>query len=97
MLGDLNDDVHRLGDVEALAGDAHSRINDGNLAFWELNVDGGTGDLNNPANDLGSSSSHICIENPIVSEIGELPLLAPLSGRLGTLVGNNLVLPNFLI
>ena len=46
VLGDLGDDVHRRGRVEAFAGDPDGRVDHRDLAFGELNVDGGARHLN---------------------------------------------------
>src|SRR5580698_363043 len=41
----LANDIDGSGNVEALARNADSRINQGNLALWKLAVDGGAGYL----------------------------------------------------
>ena len=41
-----------VGNVEAFAGDADGGVDDGDLAFGELNVDGGARDLNHFADRL---------------------------------------------
>ena len=51
LLG-LADDVDRLGDVEAFADDADGGVDFGDLPFGELAVDGGSGDLDDVADNV---------------------------------------------
>ncbi len=52
MLLGLANDVDRLGDVKALAGDPDRGVDFGDLPFGELAVDGRPGDLNDVADNL---------------------------------------------
>ena len=53
VLRGLADDVDGRRDVEAFAGDADGGEDLGNLTFGELAIDGGSGDLNYFAYDVG--------------------------------------------
>ncbi len=57
VLRGFADDVDWLGDVKALADDADSGVNFGDLAFGELAVDGGTRDLDDHSDYFVSSCS----------------------------------------
>ncbi len=52
VLRDFANNVDRLRRGEPFAGDADGRQDNRHLAFGELNIDGGSGDLNDLANDL---------------------------------------------